>query len=151
MDDVWAFEAWGNFTQLQWSVEDLCEDGNQLVTHRLGLVASFSCSFWRPSVRYHILSAVHLWGRAGCWRCEWCFFQTCSRTRSDRLPVVDSPQCWGMVSCNWWCLSYLSSLKHSRWKIICFLAFQNNSYLPIWSPFPLCIWPLYTKLCCPSS
>ncbi len=31
----------------------------------------------------------------GCRRCEWCFFQTCSRTRSDRLPVVDSPQCWG--------------------------------------------------------
>ncbi len=25
-------------------------------------------------------------------------FQTCSRTHSDRLPVVDSPQCWG------WCL-----------------------------------------------
>ncbi len=29
------------------------------------------------------------------------FFQTCNKTRSDRLPVVDSPQCWGMVSCNW--------------------------------------------------
>ncbi len=28
------------------------------------------------------------------------FFQTCNRTNSDRLPVVDSPQCWGMVSCN---------------------------------------------------
>ncbi len=25
------------------------------------------------------------------------FFQTCNRTHSDRLPVVDSPQCWGMV------------------------------------------------------
>ncbi len=23
------------------------------------------------------------------------FFQTCSRTHSDRLPVVDCPQCWG--------------------------------------------------------
>ncbi len=20
---------------------------------------------------------------------------------ADRLPVVDSPECWGMVSCNW--------------------------------------------------
>ncbi len=29
------------------------------------------------------------------------FFQTCNRTHSDRLPVVDSPECWGMVSCNW--------------------------------------------------
>ncbi len=28
-------------------------------------------------------------------------FQTCNRTHSDRLPVVDSPECWGMVSCNW--------------------------------------------------
>ncbi len=23
------------------------------------------------------------------------------RTHSDRLPIVDSPQCWGMVSCSW--------------------------------------------------
>ncbi len=22
-------------------------------------------------------------------------FQTCNRAHSDRLPVVDSPQCWG--------------------------------------------------------
>ncbi len=29
------------------------------------------------------------------------FFQTCSRTHSGRLPVVDSPECWGMVSCSW--------------------------------------------------
>ncbi len=29
------------------------------------------------------------------------FFQTCNRTHSNRLPVVDSPECWGMVSCNW--------------------------------------------------
>ncbi len=26
------------------------------------------------------------------------FFQTCSRTHSN-LPVVDSPECWGMVPC----------------------------------------------------
>ncbi len=26
-------------------------------------------------------------------------FKTCNN--SARLPVVDSPQCWGMVSCNW--------------------------------------------------
>ncbi len=28
------------------------------------------------------------------------FFQTCSKRHSNRLLVVDSPQCWGMVSCN---------------------------------------------------
>ncbi len=28
------------------------------------------------------------------------FFQTYSKSHSDRLLVVDSPQCWGMVSCN---------------------------------------------------
>ncbi len=27
------------------------------------------------------------------------FFQTCSRTHSDRVPVVDTSQCWGG-----WCL-----------------------------------------------
>ncbi len=25
------------------------------------------------------------------------FFQTCNRTHSDRLTVVDSPQCWRLV------------------------------------------------------
>ncbi len=29
------------------------------------------------------------------------FFQTCNRTHSDCLLVVDSPQCWGMASCSW--------------------------------------------------
>ncbi len=28
------------------------------------------------------------------------FFQTCSKRHSNRLLVVDSPQCWGMVSFN---------------------------------------------------
>ncbi len=47
--DGGAFEAWGDFAQLPWSVEDLCEDGGagqhrisgRLVSHRLGLVLSF--------------------------------------------------------------------------------------------------------------
>ncbi len=30
-------------------------------------------------------------GGGGCRRCEWCFFQTCNRTHSDRVPVFDSP------------------------------------------------------------
>ncbi len=38
------------------------------------------------------------------------FFQTCNRARSNRLPVVDSPQCWEMVSCSWLSLSDLSTL-----------------------------------------
>ncbi len=33
--------------------------------------------------------------------CVGCFFQTFSRTHSDCLPVVDYPECWGMMSCNW--------------------------------------------------
>ncbi len=75
------------------------------------------------------------------------FFQTCSRTPSDHLPVVDSPQCWGMVSCNCWCLSDLSTLKPCHWKRIGSLAYQNNSSLPLSSPFPVSIWPVYTRLC----
>ncbi len=29
------------------------------------------------------------------------FFQICNINNSDCLPVVNSPQCWAMVSCNW--------------------------------------------------
>ncbi len=74
------------------------------------------------------------------------FSQYHNRTHSDRLQVVDSPEFWGMVSCNWWCLSYLSTLKQDHWKRICSLACQNNSSLPLWSPFPVCIWHVYTRL-----
>ncbi len=94
------------------------------------------------------------WGVNGyverCSERVWGVFQTCSRTHSDRLPVVDSPQCWGMVSCSWWSLSDLSTLMPSRWKWTESLVFQNNSTLPLWSPFPVCIWPVYTRLCPPS-
>ncbi len=113
----------------------------RLVTHSLGLVLSFFCSFWRPGTRHLLLSAVQMWGRGGLQEGWMVFFQTCNRTHSDRLPFVDSPESWGRVSCNWWCLSYLSTLKQSPWKIICSLACQNNSSLPLWSPFPVCIWP----------
>ncbi len=57
------------------------------------------------------------------------FFQTCNRTHSDCLPVVDSPQCWGMVSCSWLSLSDLSTLKLSHWKRIGSLACQVKSPL----------------------
>ncbi len=78
------------------------------------------------------------------------FFQTCSKTHSARMPVVDSPECWGMVSYNWWYLSYFSTLKQNHWKRIGSLTYQNNSSLPLWSPFPVCIWPVYTRLYPPS-
>ncbi len=45
----------------------------------------------------------------------WVFFQTCSRTHLDRLPVFDTPQCWGMVS-SWLSLSDLSTLIRSHRK-----------------------------------
>ncbi len=73
-----------------------------------------------------------------------------TRTHSNRLPVVDSAQCWGMVSCSWLSLSDLSTLMLSHWKIIGSLAYQNNSSLPLWSPFPVCIWPVYTRFYPPS-
>ncbi len=46
----------------------------------------------------------------------------------------------------WWCLSYLSTLKQNHWMRICSLACQNNSSLTLWSPFPVCIWPVYTRI-----
>ncbi len=115
----------------------------RLVTHRLGLVPSFSCYFWRPGAHHLLWSAVQKGERGWC---EWCFFQTCNITHSDRLRVVDSPVFWGMVSCNCWCLSEVSTLKQNHWEIICSIACQNNSSLPLWSPFPVCIWPVYTRL-----
>ncbi len=59
------------------------------------------------------------------------FFQTCNITNSDRLRVVDSPVFWGMVPCNCWCLSEVSTLKQNHWEIICSIACQNNSSLPL--------------------
>ncbi len=56
------------------------------------------------------------------------FFQTCSRTLSNHLPVVDSPQCWGMVTCSWLSLSDRSTLMLSHWKRIRSLAYLNNSF-----------------------
>ncbi len=83
------------------------------------------------------------------WRCVqsgvWVFFfQICNRTHSDCLPVVDSSTVLGMVSCNWWSLSYLSTLKQNNWKRIGSLAYRNNSSVLFWSNFYSVIWPVYT-------
>ncbi len=128
----------------RWWLAGQCRFLGRLVTHHLGLVPSFSCSFWRPGTHSLLLSAVQVWGRGGLQEVWMVFFQTCNRTHSDRLPVIDSPQCWRMVSCNWWCLSDFSTLKQNHWKIIWSLAFHNNSSFPLGSPFPVCIWPVYT-------
>ncbi len=68
------------------------------------------------------------------------YFQTCNRTHSDHLPVVDSPQGWGMVSCICLSLSDLSTLKQNQWKIIGSSAYLNNSFLlpPFFKHLP---WP----------
>ncbi len=142
----------GYFIQFQWSVEDLCEDGASWSAQdfrQAGVTpsgpGSFSCSFWGPVAHYLHWSGVQVWGRWGLLEVLMMFFQTCNRTHSDRLPVVDFPQYWGMVSCSWWYLSDLSTLKPCHWKRIGSLAYRNN--LPLWSPFPVCIWPVYTRIC----
>ncbi len=107
---------------------------------KMGLVLfSFSVSGRPGAPRLH-LSELQVWGRGGLlevlmvvWRgvqsgCGM-FFQICNITHSDRLPVVDSPQCWGMVSCSWLSLSDLSTLMLSHWKRIGSLAYRNNSSL----------------------
>ncbi len=78
-------------------------------------------------------------GEVGFWRCEWLcrgvqsgcgvFFQISNRTHSDCLPVVDPPQCWGMVSCSWLSISDLSTLMLSHLKRIGSLVYRNDSSL----------------------
>ncbi len=116
------------------------------VTNHLGLVPSFSCFFFFFFYLAHVIFSYLLivqCRRGGLQEVWMVYFQTCNRIHSDHLPDVDSPECWGMVSCNWWCLS---TLKQNHWKRMCFLACQNDSSLPLWSPFPVCIWPVYTRL-----
>ncbi len=77
--------------QLQWSVEDLCEDGGQLVS------TGFQTDWWHTVWAWclslvlsedlaHIIFTdleCRCGGDGGCWKCLWCF-QTCNRTHSDR-------------------------------------------------------------------
>ncbi len=80
---------------------------------------------WRRGRLLEVLMVVWRGVQSGCG----VFFQICNRSHSDCLPVVDSPQCWGMVSCSWLSLSDLSTLMLSHWKRIGSLAYQNNSSL----------------------
>ncbi len=73
----------------RWGAAGQHRISDRLVSHHLGLVPSFFCSFWRPCARHLHLSAVQVWGR---WRLQevWIvFFQTCNKTHSARLAVVD--------------------------------------------------------------
>ncbi len=156
-DDGGAFEAWGKQqapvicwrSVWRWEPAGQHRFLGRLVTHRHGLPGAFLLLFflktWRASSSLICSAGVGERGVAGG---ENGFFF--SRAHLVRLPVVDSPQCWGMVSCNWWCLPYLSTPKQNHWKIICSLAFQNNLSLLFWFPFPVCIWPVYTRRCRPS-
>ncbi len=86
-----------------WSAQDFRQTGVLLVLF----------SFLLPEALAHLVFADLNWkwgggvagGVTGC--VERCservrgVFQTCSRTHSVSLPVVDSPQCWGLVSCGW--------------------------------------------------
>ncbi len=124
-----------------WSAQDFRQAGDTPSGHGAFFLLFF-LKTWHTSS-----SLICIAGGGGGLQEVWMVsFQTCSRTHSDRLPVVDFPQCWGMVSCNGWCLLYLSTLKQNHWKRICSLACQNNSSLPLWCPFPVCIWPVYTRL-----
>ncbi len=130
---------------------------DKLVWHRLGLVFfSFSASERPSTIHFHwselqvLLEVLMVVWRDVQVECGmFFFFFICNRTHSV-LPIVDSPQCWGMVSCNWWCLSYLSTLKQNHWKRIGSLAYRNKSSLLLWSPLPVCIWSVYTILYPPS-
>ncbi len=136
-DNGGAEYAWGDFAQFQWSVEDLCEDGASWSAQdfrQTGVTQSGPGAFllfcfrksWRTSSSLIWIAGVGerlvAGGVDGCVeRCSgrvWFFFQTYSRTHSDHLPVVDSPQCWGMVSYSWLSLSDISTLILSHCKII---------------------------------
>ncbi len=112
-----------------WSAQDFRQTG---VTQS-GPGAFFLFCFWKTWRTSSSLIWIACVGERGVvWRgvqggCG-VFFQTCSRTRSDHLPVVDSPQCWRMVSCSWWSLSDLSTLILSHWNRIESLFFQNKKY-----------------------
>ncbi len=141
------------------SVEDLCEDGGQLVS--TGFQAGWLhtiCAWCFPSFAlFEDLTHVNFsylqcrcGGEGGCWRCEWCFFKPAVLLIQVvcQLLILHSAGGGGGVSCNWWCLSYLSTAESLEDHF--FLAFHNNSSLPLWSPFQVCIWPVYIRLCHPS-
>ncbi len=141
-DDGGAFEARGDFAQLQWFVEDLCEDGGQLVS--TGFEADWCHTVWAwclPSLLLSedLVQVVFTYLQCRCGG-EGVAGGVNGVQIVCQLLILHSAGGW------WWCLSYLSTLKQNHWKMICSLVCQNNSSLTLWSPFPVCIWPVYTRL-----
>ncbi len=67
-----------------------------LKTWRTSSLLIFSAGVWRGGL-LEVLMDVWRGVQCGCG----VFFQTYSKTHSNHLSVVDSPEYWGMVSCNW--------------------------------------------------
>ncbi len=58
----------------RWGTAGQHRFSGRLMSHRLGLVPSFSCSFQRPGTCHLLLSAVQVWGRGGLlevWMVVW--------------------------------------------------------------------------------
>lgn len=84
---------------------------------------------WRMSFIY-VNSCVARWSER-VW--DWAF-QTCGKTLSGLQPVVESPQCWGMVPCSWWWISGLSTLMQGCWLFFQLfrIASLSTSYALRW-------------------
>lgn len=124
-------EAGGDFTQVQGSAEDLCDDGSQLVSSDFGaggwLTVCYLCFVcWR--VTSHLLHSVdgESVRRGGWWwevvcdvvgegeGCEDVIVKPAGK-HSGLWPVDCSPWCGGMVSCGWWYPAVLSTLMQGRY------------------------------------
>ncbi len=158
MDDVG-----GDFAQFQWYVKYFLKMGASWSAQdfwQIGVTQSRPGAFfifcfrktWHTSSSLIWIAGVGERGVAGgvngyVERCSgrvWGVFSNLNSFRS-------AASCWfctvlGMVSCSWLSLSDFSTLKQNHWKIIGSLAYQDNSSLLLWSPFPVCMWPLYTRL-----
>ncbi len=101
---------------------------DRLVWHHLGLVLFSFYASGRPGTPRLRWSELQVWVRGGLlevlmvvwWGVQsgcGVSFKICYRTHSDCLPVVDSPQYWGMVSCSWLSISDLSTLMQRNLNI----------------------------------
>lgn len=82
------------------------------------------------------------WSGWGVWR--W-VNKTHSKTHSGHQPVDGSPQCWGMVSCSWWCPAELFTLAaitcvffHSDWNYTN-LRFRVSCFHVMWVNMVRCL------------
>ncbi len=88
----------------------------------------------------------------GCRRCEWCFFKPAIKLIQMvcQLLILHSAGGWCLVTGDdFHTFPHWSSIT-GREFVLCSLACLNNSSLSLWSPFPVCIWPGYSRLYPPS-